>query len=154
MHKKRKRRSIGQDTKLWRLTTVLERILNGSVIIPVNAKGPSGPKGPPGNRGQRGKAGPRGLKGSKGDTGRTGPIGPKGLKGAKGDSGEKGMQGPPGPALETPKITVPPTDQTVTVSRTATFTCEATGNPKPRISLVFKGKKFDGRFKKVGEGMK
>ena len=138
---------------------MLDQILNGSVIIPVKMRGPPGPKGVPGSRGKRGKAGPRGLKGSKGDPGRTGPIGPKGLRGpvgpqgVTGDRGERGLQGLKGESLAAPKIIVPPKDLTVTVSQTATFTCEATGNPRPQISLVLKNKKIDGRFKKIGEGL-
>ena len=138
---------------------MLDRILNGSVIIPVKIRGPPGPKGVPGSRGKRGKAGPRGLKGSKGDPGRTGPTGPKGLRGpegpqgVKGDRGERGPQGLKGESLAAPKIIVAPKDLTVTASQTATFTCEATGNPRPQISLVFKNKKIDERFKKIGEGL-
>ena len=149
----------------------MDRILNGSVVIPVYLSGPPGPKGPPGNtgpagpigepgaRGQRGKAGPKGRTGSKGDPGLTGPIGPKGLKGpvgikgVKGDRGKRGIQGPKGESLAAPKIIVSPKNLTIKSSQTATFTCEAAGNPKPRISLVFKRKKFDERFKKIVEGM-
>eukprot|EP00112_Aurelia_sp_Birch-Aquarium-sp1_P006373 Seg1704.11 transcript_id=Seg1704.11/GoldUCD/mRNA.D3Y31 product=Otolin-1 protein_id=Seg1704.11/GoldUCD/D3Y31 len=171
MVKRRNRRSISQETKLWRLTSVVDRILNGSAVIPVYISGPPGPKGQPGNtgqsgptgkpgtRGQRGKAGPRGRTGIKGDPGLAGPMGPKGstglsgIKGTKGDRGERGIQGSKGESFAAPKIIVPPRNQTITASRTASFTCGATGNPKPEISLDFKGKKFDGRFKKIGEGM-
>lgn len=138
---------------------MLDRILNSRVIIPVKMRGAPGPKGVPGSRGKRGKAGPRGLKGIQGDPGRTGPIGPRGLmgpvgpEGVKGDRGERGPQGLKGESLAAPKIIAPPRELTVTASQTATFTCEATGNPRPQISLVLKNKKIDERFKKIGEGL-
>eukprot|EP00794_Sanderia_malayensis_P019525 gene19525-21454_t len=78
-----------------------------------------------GKRGRRGKAGPRGLKGKRG------PRGPPGIKGAKGDIGPRG---PPGLSIEKARITMKPSDASVVEGTSATFTCEARGNPKPDIS--------------------
>ena len=143
-----------------KLAMILENILNSSVVIPVHMRGPPGPKGPPGSRGIRGKAGPRGLQGMKGDPGVSGPNGPRGpkgsmgLKGMKGDKGDTGQKGNKGQSIELPHITVPPRDQTVISSGTATFTCEASGHPRPKISLVAtRNQKVDERFKVIGEGM-
>ena len=157
--KQRIRRSVNQGVNVMKLATILENILNGSIVIPVHMRGPPGPKGPPGARGIRGKAGPQGLRGMKGDPGVTGPIGPRGpkgsmgLKGMKGDKGDRGQKGDKGQSIQPPHITVPPRDQTVIASGTATFTCEASGHPPPRISLVARNQKMDERFKVIGEGM-
>eukprot|EP00794_Sanderia_malayensis_P015311 gene15311-16888_t len=132
-------------------------------------RGPSGEKGQSGPRGRPGKAGPRGIKGEKGDAGKTGQRGALGQKGAKGE-GRKGNAGPVGPrgrqgqkgqkgargergiSVAAPKITVAPVSVTVLSTGRATFTCRATGNPKPTVSLVPKGKKMDGRYETAGEG--
>eukprot|EP00794_Sanderia_malayensis_P002454 gene2454-2827_t len=90
-----------------------------------------------GKRGRRGKAGPRGMKGNRGPRGHSGekgdigPIGPAGIKGAKGDIGPRG---PPGLSIEKARITMKPSDASVVQGTSATFTCEAKGNPKPDIS--------------------
>eukprot|EP00794_Sanderia_malayensis_P002456 gene2456-2829_t len=90
-----------------------------------------------GKRGRRGKAGPRGLKGNRGPKGPPGakgdigPSGPAGIKGAKGDTGPRG---PPGLSIEKARITMKPSDASVVEGTSATFTCEAKGNPKPDIS--------------------
>eukprot|EP00794_Sanderia_malayensis_P019521 gene19521-21451_t len=90
-----------------------------------------------GKRGRRGKAGPRGLKGNRGSRGPPGvkgdigPSGPTGIKGAKGDIGPRG---PPGVSIEKARITMKPSDASVVEGTSATFTCEAKGNPQPDIS--------------------
>eukprot|EP00794_Sanderia_malayensis_P002451 gene2451-2822_t len=90
-----------------------------------------------GKRGRRGKAGPRGLKGNrgpKGPPGAKGDIGPSGPAGIKGPKGDIGPRGPPGLSIEKARITMKPSDASVVEGTSATFTCEAKGNPKPDIS--------------------
>ena len=114
--------------------------------------GPPGPPGPPGPRGERGERGRRGNKGragNKGDNGIMGPpgrsgkqgiMGPTGskgetgLKGEKGDTGTAGMKGAkgePGESLGAPTVAVSPAKMTVNESKTASFQCSVSGNPKP-----------------------
>ena len=144
------------------------------MFVPVLLRGAPGPKGPPGKmgpqghtgpkgkegkRGRRGKPGPIGIHGIKGDPGSIGMPGPRGTegkvgaKGQKGDRGERGLTGRKGESVAVPKITVPPSDQTVVSPGTATFSCEATGNPKPIVTILPKGKRMDKRYKDIGEGM-
>eukprot|EP00794_Sanderia_malayensis_P006833 gene6833-7601_t len=92
-----------------------------------------------GKRGRRGKAGPRGLKGDSGGIGLPGPRGPPGVKGDKGDIGPRG---PPGLSFEKARITMKPSDASVVEGTSATFTCEAKGNPKPDISWLHNDKKI------------
>eukprot|EP00794_Sanderia_malayensis_P006875 gene6875-7650_t len=92
-----------------------------------------------GKRGRRGKAGPRGLKGNPGGIGLPGPRGPPGLKGDKGDIGPRG---PPGLSFEKARITMKPSDASVVEGASATFTCEAKGNPKPDISWLHNNKEI------------
>ena len=175
-HRARKRRSLD----LWRMTGIPNRIFNGTMFVPVLLRGAPGPKGPPGKegpqgpqgpqghtgpkgnkgeRGRRGKPGPIGIHGIKGDPGRIGMPGSRGAdgkvgaKGEKGDRGDRGLTGIKGESVAVPKITVPPSDQTVVSPGTATFSCEATGNPKPTVTILPKGKKMDERYKDIGEGM-
>eukprot|EP00112_Aurelia_sp_Birch-Aquarium-sp1_P014951 Seg3268.1 transcript_id=Seg3268.1/GoldUCD/mRNA.D3Y31 product=Hemicentin-1 protein_id=Seg3268.1/GoldUCD/D3Y31 len=170
LHKTRQRRSLD----LWRMTGIPNRIFNGTMFVPVLLKGAPGPRGPPGKegpqghtglkgkggeRGRRGKPGPMGLHGIKGEPGSIGMPGPRGAhgkvgaKGEKGDRGERGITGMKGESVAVPKITAPPSDQTVVSPGTATFTCEATGNPKPIVTILAKGRKIDKRYKDIGEGM-
>eukprot|EP00794_Sanderia_malayensis_P006873 gene6873-7648_t len=92
-----------------------------------------------GKRGRRGKAGPRGLKG---DPGGVGPHGPRGPPGVKGDKGDIGPRGPPGLSFEKARITMKPSDASVVEGTSATFTCEAKGNPKPDISWLHNSKEI------------
>ena len=116
------------------------------------SRGPAGPPGPPGPRGERGDRGRRGNKGrtgNKGDNGIMGPpgrsgkqgiMGPSGskgktgLKGEKGDAGTAGMKGSkgePGESIAAPTAAVSPAKMTVNESKTASFQCSVSGNPKP-----------------------
>ena len=116
------------------------------------SRGPPGPPGPPGPRGERGDRGRRGNKGrtgNKGDNGIMGPpgrsgkqgiMGPSGskgetgLKGEKGDTGTagiKGTKGEPGESIAAPTVAVSPAKMTVNESKTASFKCSVSGNPKP-----------------------
>ena len=162
------------------MTGIPNRIFNGTMFVPVLLRGAPGPKGPPGKegphgprgpqghagpkgnegeRGRRGKPGPMGIHGIKGDPGSIGMRGPRGAdgkvgaEGQKGDRGERGLTGMKGESVAVPKITVPPNDQTVVSPGTATFSCEAKGNPKPILTIQPKGKMMDKRYKEIGEGM-
>ena len=122
------------------------------------SRGPTGLPGPPGPRGERGDRGRRGNKGrtgNKGDNGIMGPpgrsgkqgiMGPPGskgetgLKGEKGDTGTAGMngtagmkgaKGEPGESIAAPTVAVSPAKMTVNESKTASFQCSVSGNPKP-----------------------
>ncbi len=99
-----------------------------------------------GRRGRRGKAGPRGLKGDRGEIGLPGPKGPVGLKGEKGEAGQRG---PPGISVEKTRITSKPSNVTVNEGSIATFTCEATGYPKPDITWLHNNKKITGSNIKI-----
>ena len=115
-------------------------------------QGPSGPPGPPGPRGERGERGRRGNKGKSGNKGDHGIMGPQGrsgkqgitgppgskgdtrLKGEKGDTGTAGMKGAkgePGESIAAPTVAVSPAKMTVNESKTASFQCSVSGNPKP-----------------------
>ena len=111
--------------------------------------GPPGPPGPKGERGERGRRGNKGRTGNKGDNGImgppgrsgkqgiTGPSGSKGeigLKGQKGDTATAGMKGAkvePGQSIAAPTVAVSPAKMTVNESKTASFQCSVSGNPKP-----------------------
>eukprot|EP00794_Sanderia_malayensis_P002450 gene2450-2821_t len=105
-----------------------------------------------GKRGRRGKAGPRGLQGNRGPKGPPGakgdigPSGPAGIKGAKGDTGPRG---PPGLSIEKARITMKPSDASVVEGTSATFTCEAKGNPKPDISWFHNNREIKSDDKNV-----
>ena len=128
--------------------------------------GPPGPPGPPGPRGERGERGRRGNKGrtgNKGDNGIMGPpgrsgkqgiMGPTGskgetgLKGEKGDTGTAGMKGAkgePGESLGAPTVAVSPAKMTVNESKTASFQCSVSGNPRP----VSTWSKLEGKSEKI-----
>ena len=116
------------------------------------SQGPPGPPGPPGPRGERGERGRRGNKGRSGNKGDNGIMGPPGksgkqgimgppgskgetgLKGEKGDTGTagiKGTKGDPGESIAAPTVAVSPAKMTVNESKTASFQCSVSGNPKP-----------------------
>ncbi|XP_015756507.1 PREDICTED: hemicentin-2-like isoform X2 [Acropora digitifera] len=116
------------------------------------SRGPAGPPGPPGPRGERGERGRRGNKGRSGNKGDNGIMGPPGrsgkqgimgppgskgetgLKGEKGDAGTAGMKGAkgePGESIAAPTVAVSPAKMTVNESKTASFQCSVSGNPKP-----------------------
>ena len=122
------------------------------------SRGPAGPPGPPGPRGERGDRGRRGNKGRTGNRGDNGIMGPPGrsgkqgimgptgskgetgLKGEKGDTGTAGMngtagmkgaKGEPGESIAAPTVAVSPAKMTVNESKTASFQCSVSGNPKP-----------------------
>ena len=130
------------------------------------SRGPRGPPGPPGQRGERGDRGRRGNKGrtgNKGDNGIMGPpgksgkqgiMGPTGskgetgLKGEKGDTGTAGMKGAkgePGESIAAPTVAVSPAKMTVNESKTASFQCSVSGNPKP----VSTWSKLEGKSEKI-----
>ncbi|XP_015764729.1 PREDICTED: roundabout homolog 1-like [Acropora digitifera] len=112
--------------------------------------GPSGPPGPRGESGERGRRGSKGKTGNKGDNGIMGPpgrsgkqgiMGPTGskgetgLKGEKGDAGTAGMKGAKGE----------PGESLVNESKTASFQCSVSGNPKP----VSTWSKLEGKSEKI-----
>ena len=130
------------------------------------SRGPPGPPGPPGPRGERGDRGRRGKKGrtgNKGDNGIMGPpgrsgkqgiMGPPGSKGETGQKGEKGdtgtagmkgAKGEPGESIAAPIVAVSPAKITVNESKTASFQCSVSGNPKP----VSTWSKLGGKSEKI-----
>ena len=90
-------------------------------------RGRPGPRGSPGKHGPPGPAGPQGTRGSKGPNGIPGPPGPRGLQGPKGD---------PGKSISAPSIVAPPMCMVVNESGTASFQCEAVGNPEPKVTWL------------------
>ncbi|KAK2547726.1 Peroxidasin-like protein [Acropora cervicornis] len=122
--------------------------------------GPPGPPGPPGARGERGEQGQTGKEGDKGIMGppgaseKQGILGPTvskgetGLKGEKGDTGTagiKGAKGEPGESIAAPTVAVSPAKMTVNESKTASFQCSVSGNPKP----VSTWSKLEGKSEKI-----
>ena len=79
--------------------------------------------GPPGRSGKQGIMGPPGSKGETGLKGEKGDTGTAGMKGAKGEPGES--------IAAAPTVTVLPAKMTVNESKTASFQCSVSGNPKP-----------------------
>lgn len=143
------------------MAKLASQVFNTSLILPIYLReaGPPGPKGSQGERGKRGKSGPVGPKGSKGDTGAMGPGGPSGPKGDSGIAGPKGQKGEPGArgqkgqSVASPKITTPLQNQTPLEGDTATFMCNASGNPRPDVEITpIDGRKSE-RYKEVAEGM-
>ena len=90
-------------------------------------RGRPGPRGSPGKHGPPGPAGPQGTRGSKGPKGIQGPPGPQGQQGPKGD---------PGKSISAPSIVASPMSLIVNESATASFQCEAEGNPEPKVSWL------------------
>ena len=78
--------------------------------------------GPPGKSGKQGIMGPPGSKGETGLRGEKGDTGTAGMKGAKGEPGE---------SIAAPTVAVSPAKMTVNESKTASFQCSVSGNPKP-----------------------
>ena len=136
------------------------------------SRGPAGPPGPPGPRGERGERGRRGNKGRSGNKGDNGIMGPPGksgkqgimgptgskgetlLKGEKGDTGTAGMKGTAGikgakgepcESIAAPTVAVSPAKMTVNESKTASFQCSVSGNPKP----VSTWSKLEGKSEKI-----
>ena len=134
--------------------------------------GPAGPPGPPGPRGERGERGRRGnkgrsgnkgdngimgppgrggkqgimgLTGSKGETGQKGEKGDTGTAGMKGTAGIKGAKGEPGESIAAPTVAVSPAKMTINESKTASFQCSVSGNPKP----VSTWSKLEGKSEKI-----
>ena len=93
-------------------------------------------------RGRRGRPGPRGSSGKHGPPGPTGPQGTKGNQGPRGIQGPPGPQGPQGPkgdpgkSISAPSIVAPPMSMVVNESGTASFQCEAEGNPEPEMTWL------------------
>ncbi|XP_067017624.1 uncharacterized protein [Acropora muricata] len=97
-------------------------------------QGIMGPTGSKGNKGDNGIMGPPGKSGNQGIMGPTGSKGETGLKGEKGDTGTAGMKGAkgePGESVAAPTVAVSPAKMTVNESKTASFQCSVSGNPKP-----------------------
>ena len=90
-------------------------------------RGRPGPRGFPGKHGPPGHPGPQGTKGNQGPQGIQGPPGPQGPQGPKGD---------PGKSISTPSIVAPPMSLVVNESGTASFQCEAEGNPEPKVTWL------------------
>ena len=90
-------------------------------------RGRPGPRGSPGKHGPPGPPGAQGTKGSQGPQGIQGPSGPQGPQGPKGD---------PGKSISAPSIVAPPMSTVVNESGTASFQCEAEGNPEPKVAWL------------------
>ena len=93
-------------------------------------------------RGRRGRPGPRGFAGKHGPPGTPGPQGTKGNQGPQGIQGPPGPQGPlgpkgdPGKTISAPSIVTSPMSLVVNESGTASFQCEAEGNPEPKVTWL------------------
>ncbi|XP_044167035.1 uncharacterized protein LOC114949488 isoform X1 [Acropora millepora] len=107
---------------------------------PPGLPGPPGPRGVRGARGRKGYKGDNGIMGPPGRSGKHGIMGPSGskgetgLKGEKGDTGTAGMKGAkgePGESIAAPTVVASPAKMTVNESKTASFQCSVSGNPKP-----------------------
>ena len=111
-------------------------------------KGDNGIMGPPGRTGKQGVMGPpgsRGETGLKGVKGDMGTAGMKGIAGMKGTAGIKGAKGEPGESIAAPTVAVLPANMTVNESKTASFQCSVSGNPKP----VSTWSKLEGKSEKI-----
>ena len=100
------------------------------------ARGRRGQRGKPGNKGDQGIMGSPGKSGKQGIMGPVGPAGEAGPKGQKGDTGPAGMpgsKGEPGESISVATVAVSPTRLIVNESKSASFHCSVTGNPKPTV---------------------
>ena len=88
--------------------------------------------GPPGRSGKQRIMGPSGSKAETGVKGQKGDTGTAGMKGAKGEPGE---------SIAAPTVAVSPAKMTVNESKTASFQCLVSGNPK----LVSTWSKLEGK---------
>ena len=124
---------------------------DNGIMGPPGKSGKQGIMGPPGSRGNKGDngiMGPPGKSGKQGIMGPTGSKGETGLKGEKGDTGTagtKGAKGEPGESIAAPTVAVSPAKMTVNESKTASFQCSVSGNPKP----VSTWSKLEGKSEKI-----
>ena len=127
---------------------------DGCYTGPPGLPGPPGPRGVRGARGRKGYKGDNGIMGPPGRSGKQGIMGPSGskgetgLKGEKGDTGTAGMKGAkgePGESILAPTVAVSPSKMTVNESKTASFQCSVSGNPKP----VSTWSKLEGTSEKI-----
>ena len=90
-------------------------------------RGRPGPRGSPGKHGPPGPPGTQGTKGNQGPQGIVGPPGPQGPQGPKGDQGK---------SISAPSIVAVPMSMVINASGTASFQCEAEGNPEPKVTWL------------------
>ncbi|XP_070178448.1 collagen alpha-1(I) chain-like isoform X2 [Littorina saxatilis] len=97
--------------------------------------GTPGDKGEPGVRGTRGTPGPKGVPGTPGAKGKRGGVGLQGPKGETGLPGASGQAlGPGCECLKAPSIKNFPSDPTVKLGAPVQLTCQAEGNPPPKVT--------------------
>ena len=153
------------DQLLSELKKRLYQSSNGKYMPgPPGPPGLPGPKGERGHRGRRGKngnKGDRGIMGSPGKSGKQGimgPAGPRGQSGLKGQKGEPGTtgipgaKGEPGESIAPPTIAVSPAKMTVNETKTASFRCSVSGNPKPSITWSKLEGKSETRLSTLSQG--
>ena len=80
-----------------------------------------------------------------GPTGSKGETGLKREKGDTGTAGMKGAKGEPGESIAAPTVAASPAKMTVNESKTASFQCSVSGNPKP----VSTWSKLEGKSEKI-----
>ena len=91
------------------------------------------------SKGRQGEVESKVSWGSKGETGL------KGENGDTGTAGMKGAKGEPGESIAAPTVAVSPAKMTVNESKTASFQCSVSGNPKP----VSTWSKLEGKSEKI-----